>query len=309
MNHLQTLLLHQAQNADICHSASSPTCCVAAFSRAHTPDTHACLSPPSTESVDREDDPHPLPSSSRDLPLGRGGKERSGEELRQPLSRHPGGVEREQLSRACAPSSFYRAECVCLQVEVSPIENAVYVVENKTQELRTLISQYQHRQHQGNINPLSMCLNGVIDAAVNGGIARYQEVKPGFTDWTFSTLSFVVVQQAFFDKDYISSHTEDTERITHLKDLMQEQVRGSFELIVCAEGLHTPASDPASPRALAGSHSGSGAGRSREAGARGDASAPQEARGPVSRDEDGVTPCEFCGFLEETRKVGCFVCS
>lgn len=30
--------------------------------------------------------------------------------------------------------------------------------------------------------------------------------------------------QAFFDKDYISSHSEDTERITHLKDLMQEQV-------------------------------------------------------------------------------------
>jgi len=91
------------------------------------------------------------------------------------------------------------------QMEVSPLENAIYVVENKTQELRTLISQYQHRQHHGNINPLSMCLNGVIDAAVNGGIARYQE--------------------AFFDKDYISGHPEDTERITHLKDLMQEQVR------------------------------------------------------------------------------------
>lgn len=30
--------------------------------------------------------------------------------------------------------------------------------------------------------------------------------------------------QAFFDKDYISSHPEDAERITHLKDLMQEQV-------------------------------------------------------------------------------------
>lgn len=66
---------------------------------------------------------------------------------------------------------------IYFQVEVSPLENAIYVVENKTQELRTLISQYQHRQHHGNINPLSMCLNGVIDAAVNGGIARYQEVK------------------------------------------------------------------------------------------------------------------------------------
>ncbi|XP_035392220.1 dedicator of cytokinesis protein 3-like isoform X4 [Electrophorus electricus] len=89
-------------------------------------------------------------------------------------------------------------------VEVSPLENAMYVVENKNQELRTLISQYQHRHHHGNINLLSMCLNGVIDAAVNGGIARYQE--------------------AFFDKDYMSSHPEDMERIGQLKELMQEQV-------------------------------------------------------------------------------------
>uniref|UniRef100_A0AAZ3SIS4 Dedicator of cytokinesis 3 n=1 Tax=Oncorhynchus tshawytscha TaxID=74940 RepID=A0AAZ3SIS4_ONCTS len=89
-------------------------------------------------------------------------------------------------------------------VEVSPLENAICVVENKNHELRTLISQYQHKQLHGNINLLSMCLNGVIDAAVNGGITRYQE--------------------AFFDKEYISSHPEDTEKITALKDLMQEQV-------------------------------------------------------------------------------------
>ncbi|XP_034725347.1 dedicator of cytokinesis protein 3-like [Etheostoma cragini] len=89
-------------------------------------------------------------------------------------------------------------------VEVSPLENALSVVENKNQELRTLIGQYQHKQLHGNINLLSMTLNGVIDAAVNGGIARYQE--------------------AFFDKEYIMSHPEDTEKITQLKDLMQEQV-------------------------------------------------------------------------------------
>ncbi|KAK2861517.1 hypothetical protein Q5P01_001050 [Channa striata] len=90
------------------------------------------------------------------------------------------------------------------KVEVSPLENAVSVVENKNRELRTLISQYQHKQLHGNINLLSMTLNGVIDAAVNGGIARYQE--------------------AFFDKEYISSHPEDTDKITQLKDLMQDQV-------------------------------------------------------------------------------------
>lgn len=63
------------------------------------------------------------------------------------------------------------------QVEVSPLENAVSVVENKNQELRTLISRYQLKQpHSNNVNLLSMTLNGVVDAAVNGGIARYQEV-------------------------------------------------------------------------------------------------------------------------------------
>ena len=94
------------------------------------------------------------------------------------------------------PSSETGAE-VCVvpsppQVEVSPLENAIYVVENKNHELRTLISQYQHKQLHGNINLLSMCLNGVIDAAVNGGIARYQEVRGewgeggivGYWSWT-----------------------------------------------------------------------------------------------------------------------------
>lgn len=37
------------------------------------------LSPPSTESLDWENDPDPLPTSPWDLPLGGGGKERSGE--------------------------------------------------------------------------------------------------------------------------------------------------------------------------------------------------------------------------------------
>lgn len=67
--------------------------------------------------------------------------------------------------------------CCVPQVEVSPLENAIQVVENKNQELRSLIGQYQHKQAHGNVSLLSMCLNGVIDAAVNGGIARYQEVS------------------------------------------------------------------------------------------------------------------------------------
>lgn len=59
---------------------------------------------------------------------------------------------------------------------MSPLENATEVLENKNQQLKTLIGQCQTRQMQ-NINPLTMCLNGVIDAAVNGGVSRYQEVR------------------------------------------------------------------------------------------------------------------------------------
>ncbi|XP_051886544.1 dedicator of cytokinesis protein 4-like isoform X5 [Pristis pectinata] len=87
-------------------------------------------------------------------------------------------------------------------VEMSPLENAIEVLENKNQQLRTLITQCQSRQMQ-NINPLTMCLNGVIDAAVNGGLARYQE--------------------AFFVKDYILNHPEDGEKISRLRELMFEQ--------------------------------------------------------------------------------------
>uniref|UniRef100_A0A8C9E7G3 Dedicator of cytokinesis protein 4 n=1 Tax=Phocoena sinus TaxID=42100 RepID=A0A8C9E7G3_PHOSS len=89
-------------------------------------------------------------------------------------------------------------------VEMSPLENATEVLENKNQQLKTLISQCQTRQMQ-NINPLTMCLNGVIDAAVNGGVSRYQE--------------------AFFVKEYILSHPEDGEKIARLRELMLEQAQ------------------------------------------------------------------------------------
>ncbi|XP_035282476.1 dedicator of cytokinesis protein 4-like isoform X1 [Anguilla anguilla] len=87
-------------------------------------------------------------------------------------------------------------------IEMSPLENAIEVMENKNLQLRSLISQCQTRQ-MNNINPLTMCLNGVIDAAVNGGLTRYQE--------------------AFFVKDYIVNHPEDGEKIGRLRELMFEQ--------------------------------------------------------------------------------------
>ncbi|MGH0122521.1 UNVERIFIED_CONTAM: hypothetical protein FKN15_049335 [Acipenser sinensis] len=100
--------------------------------------------------------------------------------------------------------TIFQAEAQCILVEMSPLENAIEVIENKNLQLRALITQCQARQMH-NINPLTMCLNGVIDAAVNGGLARYQE--------------------AFFVKDYIVNHPEDGEKIGRLRELMFEQAQ------------------------------------------------------------------------------------
>ncbi|KAF4800264.1 dedicator of cytokinesis protein 4 isoform X1 [Turdus rufiventris] len=131
------------------------------------------------------------------------------------------------------------------KVEMSPLENAIEVLENKNQQLRTLISQCQTRQMQ-NINPLTMCLNGVIDAAVNGGVARYQELLPStFLAILFSVNAFACFTcfsllpyeaqssvslgafdfEAFFVKEYILNHPEDGEKITRLRELMLEQAQ------------------------------------------------------------------------------------
>lgn len=61
------------------------------------------------------------------------------------------------------------------QVEISPLQNAVETVESKNKELDRIITNLSSDRAQS-INPLSMILNGIIDAAVMGGIAKYEEV-------------------------------------------------------------------------------------------------------------------------------------
>ena len=53
---------------------------------------------------------------------------------------------------------------------------ALETMQSKNQELKTLTSRYK-KNPQENINPMSMLLNGVIDAAVMGGIANYNKVN------------------------------------------------------------------------------------------------------------------------------------
>lgn len=91
-----------------------------------------------------------------------------------------------------------------LQEEISPIRNAIETVEKKNKQLRSLISRLSSRPNQ-NINPLSMSLNGVIDAAVMGGTAKYQE--------------------AFFSDGYILSNPDDQDYVDLLEDAIRKQVK------------------------------------------------------------------------------------
>ena len=61
------------------------------------------------------------------------------------------------------------------QTELTPIENATEMILSKNKELDKTVNDFSTTS-KTNINPLSMILNGVIDANVNGGIANYQSV-------------------------------------------------------------------------------------------------------------------------------------
>ena len=67
-----------------------------------------------------------------------------------------------------------------------------------------------------NINPLSMALNGVIDAAVMGGTDNYEK--------------------AFFVPEYVKDHPEDEPRVQLLKKLIKDQV----SKILTLKEIHPP---------------------------------------------------------------------
>jgi hypothetical protein len=59
-------------------------------------------------------------------------------------------------------------------VKVNPLENAVIEVEKKNAELREKFAAMEKLENGGADNSYTMALNGVVDAAVNGGTANYE---------------------------------------------------------------------------------------------------------------------------------------
>jgi len=60
-----------------------------------------------------------------------------------------------------------------LQFNVSPLELAIETLDETNQKIKSQIDQHM-ADPTLKVDPLGMILNGVVDAAVNGGIANYK---------------------------------------------------------------------------------------------------------------------------------------
>jgi len=87
---------------------------------------------------------------------------------------------------------------------VTPLQNAINSVVEKTGELKTLITKYSEHP-ETNPQPFIMLLNGVICAAVNCGTWMYRE--------------------AFLSDEYRESHKDDVENCDKLLQSIVEQIK------------------------------------------------------------------------------------
>jgi hypothetical protein len=65
------------------------------------------------------------------------------------------------------------------EVEITPVENAITMIANKNVELRAFYTKLRAipkaETKSVDVEPLTRCLNGILDAAVNGGTMKYVE--------------------------------------------------------------------------------------------------------------------------------------
>ncbi|XP_017848453.1 dedicator of cytokinesis protein 1 isoform X2 [Drosophila busckii] len=87
--------------------------------------------------------------------------------------------------------------------KISPLERAVEIMKKTNTDIRQLVILHQSDESL-HINPLSMKLNGVVDPAVMGGFAKYEE--------------------AFLTDEYLEQHAEDKELVEELKELIASQI-------------------------------------------------------------------------------------
>jgi len=85
-------------------------------------------------------------------------------------------IEKKYLkTEVILPSVQRRAKVVEMRIElINPLENAVTEVDKKNQELREKFGLMEKLEDGGADNSYTMALNGVVDAAVNGGTGNYE---------------------------------------------------------------------------------------------------------------------------------------
>jgi hypothetical protein len=91
----------------------------------------------------------------------------------------------------------------CQVFELSPLENAIETMQNTYRELRTLVQEHMSNSPTA-LKPLSLKLNGIIDAAVMGGTAMYE--------------------RAFFSPEFRAANPDQRERLVVLENLLAEQI-------------------------------------------------------------------------------------
>lgn len=114
-------------------------------------------------------------------------------------------IERTTLTISKKLPGILRSFEVCDRqtLELSPVEHACDVIETMSKELKKLIVSYSIDPSK-QLTPLTMRLQGVIEAAVNGGLSKYQE--------------------AFFDPKYIETNVNYYPHIKRLKRLIFNQI-------------------------------------------------------------------------------------
>ncbi|CAG8553818.1 6358_t:CDS:2 [Funneliformis caledonium] len=141
----------------------------------------------------------------------------------RPVNKNPDGVKSSNefldlwtektimVSEDHFPTVLRRSEIIeNTVIEVSPIENAVAAMNAKNRELKMLEAKYHAflTSSKGvgkiNTNPLSMSLNGAVDAPVNGGVPMYKK--------------------AFFGDDFLTTNPDKGVFVNQLKEAIDEQV-------------------------------------------------------------------------------------
>lgn len=87
--------------------------------------------------------------------------------------------------------------------ELSPLQTAIEEMEKANRQLTELILSHRADPHLP-LHPLTMKLQGIVDAAVNGGINNYEK--------------------AFFSDRYLLDHPEDVELVSQLQELFALQI-------------------------------------------------------------------------------------